>query len=48
MGFLQKLFGNYSEKEIKRIIPLQIAVLALEDEYRALTDAQLQEKTFDH
>ena len=45
MGFLEKLFGNYSAKEIKRIIPLQNKVLELEDEYKKLTDAQLKAKT---
>ena len=47
MSILKKLFGNYSEKEIKRILPLQKAVLDLEEEYRALSDAELQEKTFE-
>ena len=32
MGFLEKLFGNYSKKEIKRIIPLQEKVLSYEEE----------------
>ncbi len=45
MSILTKLFGNYSEKEIKRIIPLQTAVLNLEEEYRALSDEELQHKT---
>ncbi len=45
MGLLQKLFGNYSEKEIKRILPLRDKVLGLEEEYRALTDDQLRAKT---
>ncbi|MEE0945930.1 MAG: preprotein translocase subunit SecA [Acutalibacteraceae bacterium] len=45
MGLLNKLFGNYSEKEIKRIIPLQQSVLALEEEYKALSDEELKEKT---
>ena len=45
MSLLTKLFGNYSEKEIKRIIPLQQRVLGLEDEYRALSDEELKAKT---
>jgi len=45
MGFLEKLFGNYSEKEIKRIKPIRDQVLALEDEYKKLTDAELKAKT---
>ena len=42
MSLLTKLFGNYSEKEIKRIMPLQQRVLALEEEYRALSDEELK------
>ena len=45
MGLFKKLFGDYSSREIKRIIPIQKQVLALEEEYKALTDAQLQAKT---
>ena len=45
MGFLEKLFGNYSKKEIKRIAPLQEKVLSLEEEYKKLTDAELKAKT---
>ena len=45
MKLLKALFGNYSEKEIKRMKPLQEAVLALEEEYRALTDEELRAKT---
>ena len=45
MGFLEKLFGNYSKKEIKRIIPLQEKVLSYEEEYKKLSDAELKAKT---
>ncbi len=45
MGLIQKLFGDYSARELKRIRPLQDKVLALEDEYRALSDDQLKAKT---
>ncbi len=45
MGLLKKLFGDYSQKEIKRILPLQQKVLGLEEEYRGLTDEQLKNKT---
>jgi len=45
MGLLEKLFGNYSKKEIKRITPLQEKVLSLEEEYKKLTDAELKAKT---
>ena len=45
MGLLKKLFGDYSTKEIKRVKPMMNAVLALEDEYAALSDAELKAKT---
>ena len=45
MGLLTAIFGNYSEKEIKRIRPLLDKVLSYEDEYRALTDDELRDKT---
>ncbi len=45
MSFLKKIFGDYSSKEVKRIIPLQKKVLSLEEEYAALTDEQLKAKT---
>ena len=45
MSLFKKIFGDYSSREIKRIIPIQKKVLALEEEYKALTDAQLQAKT---
>ena len=45
MGLLNVLFGNYSQKEIKRILPLQQKVLGLEEEYRGLSDEELKGKT---
>ena len=45
MSLFKKIFGDYSSREVKRIIPIQKKVLALEEEYKALTDAELQAKT---
>ncbi len=45
MGLLKKLFGDYSSKEIKRIRPTVDKVLSYEEEYSALTDAELKAKT---
>jgi len=45
MGFLKKLFGDYSAKEVKRILPLRDKVLALEEQYAAKTDEELQAVT---
>ena len=45
MGILEKMFGSYSEKEIKRITPLVDAIEALEPDMEKLTDEELREKT---
>lgn len=45
MGLLDAIFGNYSEKEIKRIKPLLSKVLSYEDEYKELSDSALKAKT---
>ncbi len=45
MGLLAKLFGTSTSKELKRIEPIVQKIEALEEEYKALTDAQLQAKT---
>ena len=45
MGLLEKIFGNYSEKEIKKINPIVDKIMAYEDEYAALSDEALKAKT---
>ena len=45
MGLFDKLVGSYSEREIKRILPLTNRVLALEETYAALDDAALRAMT---
>ena len=45
MGLLTKMFGTYSERELKSIYPIVDKIEALEDEYKALSDAELQAKT---
>ena len=45
MGLLTKIFGTYSDHELKKIYPIADKIEALEEEYKALTDAQLQAKT---
>ena len=45
MGLLTKVFGTYSERELKSIYPIVDRIEALEDEYKALSDAELQAKT---
>ena len=45
MGFIKAIFGNYSKKELKRVKPIMNSVLALEDKYKAMTDAELKDQT---
>ncbi|MDE5737630.1 MAG: preprotein translocase subunit SecA [Oscillospiraceae bacterium] len=45
MGILTAIFGSYSAKELARIEPIKNKVLELEEAYKALSDAELKEKT---
>ncbi|MDY2789224.1 MAG: preprotein translocase subunit SecA [Lachnospiraceae bacterium] len=45
MSLVEKIFGNHSEKEIKRISHLVDAVMDLEDDMAALSDEELKAKT---
>ncbi len=45
MGLLDGLFGNYSKRELKKIEPIKDKVLALDEEYTNLSDAELKGKT---
>ena len=45
MGLIEKIFGNYSQKEIRRIDPLVKKVLALEDTYRNMSEEELRSQT---
>ena len=45
MGLIQIIFGTYSQRELKSIYPIADKIEALEEEYRGLTDEQLQAKT---
>ena len=42
---LEAIFGTHSDHEIKKIEPIKKKVLALDEEYQKLTDAQLRGKT---
>lgn len=44
-GLLEKIFGTHSSHELKKIYPIADKVMALEGEYRKLTDEQLRGKT---
>ena len=43
MGLLEKIFGNYSEKEIKKIKPIVSKIEALGPEYGLIFRYYLQE-----
>jgi preprotein translocase subunit SecA len=45
MSLISKLLGDYSTRELKRIMSTQQAVLDLEDEYSKLSDELLRAKT---
>ena len=45
MGLLTKLFGTRSEREIKKIQPTVDKILALENSYKKLSEAELKNKT---
>ena len=45
MGLITKLFGTYSDRELKAIYPIVDKIEALEPQFQALTDQQLAAKT---
>ena len=47
MGFLEKLFGTYSEREVKKLQGIADKIEALEPSMQALTDEELQAKTIE-
>ena len=45
MGLVDKLFGNYSKKELKKIEPIKQKVLDLEEKYQAMDNKELSAQT---
>ena len=45
MSFLEKIFGSFSTKELKKIRPIADKVLALDEEFSKKTDKELQAMT---
>lgn len=45
LGFLTKIFGSYSDKELKRIEPIVDKIEAVEPDMKKLSDEQLRGKT---
>ena len=44
-GLLEKLFGTYSQRELKKIQPIVDKVLSYEEEFKALSDNEVKMKT---
>jgi preprotein translocase subunit SecA len=44
-SFLEKVFGSYSAKELKRIEPIADKIIALDNEVQRLSDSELKLKT---
>ena len=47
MGFLEKLFGTYSEREVKKLQSIADKIEALDEPMQKLTDEELQGKTIE-
>ncbi len=47
MSLFDRIFGSYSEKELARIEPIKQKILALDDEYKGLSDTMLKAKTLE-
>ena len=45
MGFLEKLFGTYSEREVKKLQQYADKIESLDESMQKLTDEELQAKT---
>jgi preprotein translocase subunit SecA len=45
MGLITKLFGTHSDRELKKIMPIVDKIEALEDNCKAMSDAELRAKT---
>ncbi|MCQ2558187.1 MAG: preprotein translocase subunit SecA [Oscillospiraceae bacterium] len=45
MGIFSKIFGSYSERELKKIYPIVDRIEALEPQFQKLSDVELREKT---
>ena len=45
MGLFSKIFGTYSQRQIKKIVPIVDQIEALSEEYSQKTDAELRAKT---
>jgi len=47
MGIFSKIFKSYSEKEVKRVMPIVEKINSLEEEIQKLSDTELKNKTLE-
>jgi preprotein translocase subunit SecA len=47
MGLFDKIIGTYSEREVKRLLPIVERIEALDESFQKLTDEELQNKTIE-
>jgi preprotein translocase subunit SecA len=47
MGLIDKVFGSYSDRELKKVAPLVDKVISLDGEIQKLSDQQLKDKTIE-
>ena len=45
MGLIDKVFGTYSERQVKKLMPIVARIEALADKYKAMPDAELKKQT---
>jgi len=45
MSLYEKIFGTYSQRELKRVNPIADKVMALDEEMQKLSDSELKAKT---
>ena len=45
MKVFEKIFGSYSDREIKRVVPIAKKVMAYDEAYTKLSDEELKAKT---
>ena len=46
MGLFSKIFGTYSDRQIKKIIPIVNKIDSLSDTFKAMSDLEMREMTF--
>ncbi|MCI8332720.1 MAG: preprotein translocase subunit SecA [Clostridiales bacterium] len=45
MGLINTLFGTYSARQVKKLLPIVNAIEALSDQYASMSDTELREQT---